>query len=142
MFFDFDLDGDGINETTGYDTDGDGRLDVYLTDLDGDGNFNIMQADTNGDGIIDTVAYDYNGDGIIDAAVPAGPPADPHPYVPAPTIVGGNSGPGYTIIDPNTGQDITDSVHSGSMIVGGSNPGPGQAYLNDHNSALNGIWLS
>ena len=62
-----DLDGDGMNDTIYIDLDGDGSIDAEWRDTNGDGVVDMEHQDQNGDGIFDSLAIDLDGDGSIDA---------------------------------------------------------------------------
>jgi hypothetical protein len=62
-----DSDGDGIKDT--FDINGDGVMDTSFMDTDGDGISDMIAKDSDGDGLIDKVFGDTDRDGKIDAFV-------------------------------------------------------------------------
>ena len=66
--FNFDADGDGINDSyaESFDTNMDGQNDFMTIDIDGDGVSDIVCQDTNFDGIEDYLKIDVDGDGIFE----------------------------------------------------------------------------
>lgn len=67
--FNFDFDGDGVNDSfmEEFDTDGDGVLDFKTIDTDGDGDSDRIYTDVDRDGMYDTENLDTDNDGYYES---------------------------------------------------------------------------